>query len=251
MPMKQYLFPVILTFLINISAQAELPGSFSAVYTLHYDDLRVGIMERHYIDKKDGTGTFESFGKLTGLAALFRKDQINESSRWEMKHGMLRPVVYKYEKTGGDKVKKEVHRFDWKKNTVTSVTDSGKNQLALKPGLLDKLLYQLAVMQIEDPKAGLSYNLIDGTDLKNYQFEFMGEEELSTPMGKLKAFKFQRKRDNKKPKEQTNDLTNKSAKRSTIIWCAPSLHYLPIRVDNIDKKGHLTSIVIKSVKGLN
>ncbi|MFK8068165.1 MAG: DUF3108 domain-containing protein [Gammaproteobacteria bacterium] len=251
MPMKQYLFAVILSFLISIPGQAELPGSFSAIYSLHFDDLRVGVMERHFIHKEDGSGTFESNGKLTGLAALFRKDQINETSRWEMKDGNLRPVVYKYERTGGDSLKKEVHRFDWNKNTISSVTETGKNKLPLKPGLLDKLLYQLAIMQIKDPKAGLSYDLIDGTDLKNYQFEFMGEEELSTPMGKLKSYKFQRKRDDQNIKEGTKDTTQKIAKRSTIIWCAPSLHYLPIRVDSIDKKGHLTSIIIKSVEGLN
>lgn len=251
MHMKQYLLAAFLLSSINFPAHAELPGSFSATYALHYDDLRVGVMERSFIRNENGTGTFKSNGKLTGLAALFRKDQINETSRWEVRDGQLRPLVYKYEKSDGKKVKKEVHRFDWNNNQVSSVTKDGKNKLDLKPGMLDKLLYQLAIMEITDPKEGLNYDLIDGTDLKNYHFEFKGEEELTTPMGKLKTLKFQRKRaDEKAEVVEVNNPDQENKKRSTIIWCAPSLHNLPVRVDNVDKKGHLTSIIIKDVDGL-
>ncbi len=242
MTMKHNLFLSLSLFtsLLSFSTHAELPGSFSAIYNLHYDDLKIGVMERRFTHNKDGSGTFESNGKLTGLAALFRKDKITESSRWETSDGQLRPVTYNYVRSGGDKEKAEQHLFDWKSHKVSSTTTKeGKKEQDLKTGLLDKLLYQLAMMEIKDPEAGLSYDLIDGTSLKNYQFEFKGEETLTTPMGKLKTLKFQRKRSNEE-----------SGKRSTALWCAPSLHYLPVRVDNVDRKGHLTSIVIKKVSGL-
>jgi hypothetical protein len=242
MLMKQYLFLFFL--LLSSSIHAELPGSFTAIYALHYDDLRIGVMERRFTHNNDGSGTFESNGKLTGLAALFRKDKITESSRWEINDGQLRPVEYSYVRSGGKKEKNEQYLFDWKNNRVTSTTQDGKKELDLTPGLLDKLLYQLAMMEIRDPDAGLKYDLIDGTTFKTYQFEFKGEENLSTPMGKLKTLKFQRKRPDDDPGDNEN-------KRSTILWCAPSLHYLPVRVDNVDRKGHLTSIVIKDVTGLN
>ncbi len=225
--------------LLSFSSHAELPGSFSATYNLHYDDLKIGIMERKFTHNKDGSGMFESNGKLTGLAALFRKDKITESSRWESNEGQLRPVAYSYVRNGGDKDKTEKHLFNWKNNKVSSTTQDGKKEQDLKAGLLDKLLYQLAMMEISDPKTGLTYELIDGTNLKTYHFEFQGEETLSTPMGKIKTVKFLRVRS----KED-------DSKRSTILWCAPSLHYLPVRVDNVDRKGHLTSIVIKKVSGL-
>ena len=239
--MKQCLFLFFL--LLSTSVHAELPGSFTATYALHYDDLRIGVMERRFTHNKDGSGTFESNGKLTGLAALFRKDKITESSRWEINEGQLRPVEYKFERTGGDKEKKEHHQFDWDNNKVHSKTQDGEKELNITPGLLDKLLYQLAMMDIKDPDDGLEYDLLDGTTLKNYQFEFKGEEDLSTPMGKIKTLKFQRKR----AEENTDSGENK---RSTIIWCASSLHFLPVRVDSINKKGHLTSIRIKKFSGL-
>ena len=240
--MKQYLFPTFFLFLTVLSslAHADLPGSFTATYALHYDDLRIGVMERKFTRNGDGSGIFESNGKLTGLAALFRKDKITESSRWEINDGRLRPVEYKYVRTGGNKEKKEHHRFNWQKNKVISITNDGKKEQSIVPGILDKQLYQLAMMEIKEPEKGLTYDLIDGTTLKTYQFEFQGEEDLSTPMGKLKALKFHRQ----KPENDTS-------KRDTVLWCAPSLHYLPVRVDVTNHKGHLTSIIIKDVAGLN
>ncbi len=242
MTMKQYLFLSFVLTLLSFSGHATLPGNFTATYNLYYDDLRIGIMERHLIHNKDGSGTFESNGKLTGLAALFRKDKITEVSRWESIDGQIRPVEYKYLKTGDKKDKTENYLFNWNKNKVLSSTQNGQKELDIKPGLLDKLLYQFAVMGLSDPERGLEFDLIDGTSFKNYQFEFKGKETLSTPLGKLETLKFQRKRPATTEKE--ND------KRKTILWCAPSLHYLPVRVDNFDKKGHLTSIIIKNVQGL-
>ncbi len=245
MTMKQYLFPTIFFVfsLISSSVFAELPRSFSASYALHYDDLRIGVMERRFTRNNDGSGMFESKGKLTGLAALFRKDQISESSRFEIKAGQLRPIQYQYSKTGGKKEKVEKHRFDWENNKVSSTTNDGNKESDITRGLLDKLLYQLAIMEVEEPKAGLEFNIIDGTTLKTYQFAYKGEEELKTPMGTFQTLKFERVRS----KESDSNNPNK---RSTILWSAPSLHNLPIRVDNVDKKGHLTSIVVKKVSGL-
>lgn len=246
MIMKHYLFLLLSlsSALFCVSVHAELPGSFTATYALHYDDLRIGVMERQFTNNEEGSGTFVSKGKLTGLAALFRKDKISESTRWELNDGQLRPLEYKYERTGGKKEKKEHHLFDWNKNTVISTTQDEKKEQDLPSGLQDKLLYQLAIMDTKNPEAGLKYNLITGTSLKTYQFDFQGEEKLSTPLGEITTLKFQRNRPDENP-------DNKEIKRSTIIWCAPSLHNLPVRVDTVDKKGHLTSIRIKEVTDLS
>lgn len=244
MTMKQYLIPTIFfisSFFSGVSL-AELPQSFDATYALHYDDLRIGVMKRSLTRNNDGSGVFESHGKLTGLAAMFRSDKITESSHFMIKDGQLRPLSYSYLRTGSKKDKSETHRFDWSDLQVTSTTRNGGNLADISPGLLDKLLYQLAIMDVDDPKSGLEFRLIDGTNQKTYQFAYKGEEALKTPMGTLKTLKFERIRS-----DQADGSPNK---RSTVLWSAPSLHNLPVRVDNVDRKGHLTSIVIKKVSGL-
>lgn len=236
MTIKQcfHLFAALSLFLFCRSVMAELPHSFTATYELNYDDLRIGVMQRQFSRNSDGSGTFESNSHLTGLAALFRKDKLNEKSRWEIHDGQIRPVEYTLLRSGGDSIKMERHVFDWRTNRIHTETSDGKKVIETKPGTLDKLLYQIAIMNISTADHTLEFNLVDGFDLKTYVFEYLGEEELKTPMGKLQTVKFARKR-------------NDESKRSTLVWCAPELKYLPVRVDNVDKKGHLTSIVLKEV----
>lgn len=244
MTMKLYLSPTIffLFSLFSLTSSAELPLSFQATYALHYDDLRIGVMERNLKRHSDGSATFESRGKLTGLAALFRGDKIVESTHFAIKDNYLQPINYSYARTGGKKEKIEKHRFDWQNQKVYSTTRDGGNTADITPGLLDKLLYQLAIMDVDNANTDLEFTLIDGTNQKTYKFTFEGEESLKTPMGSYTAYKYQR--------VHASSSSNKESKRSTILWVAPTLHNLPIRVDNVDRKGHLTSIVIKSVSGL-
>ncbi len=238
--MKHYSSLLLFLFLLLSAArcQAELPDSFTASYALYYDDLKIGVMERRFINQGK-TGTFESNGKLTGLAALFRKDRIAESSRWEVHEGQLRPLEYRFVRTGGKREKKEYHHFDWYQKKIVSRTQDGEKILQAKPGVLDKLLYQLAMMELKDPENGLKFDLVDGTTLKTYTFKFVGREKIKTPMGKLETLKFVRVW----PESVEH-------KRSSTLWTAPSLHHLPVRVDNTDNKGHLTKIVIKDLEGL-
>lgn len=232
-----HLFAAILLLLLCRFAMAELPQSFTATYELHYDDLRIGVMQRRFMRNSDYSGTFESNSHLTGLAALFRKDELHEKSRWEIHDGQLRPVEYSLKRTGGDSTKTERHVFDWSANKIYSETGDGKKIITAVPGILDKLLYQIALMNIRKTDQALRFNLLDGFKLKTYVFDYIGKEELNIPRGKIQTVKFERKR-------------NDDSKRSTLVWCAPALKYLPVRVDNIDRKGHFTSIVLKEVSDL-
>ncbi len=224
---------------VNLPVRAELPLSFQANYSLHYDDLRIGVMERKFQRDEDdeNTGTFESNSKLTGLAAMFRKDKIKEISHWTLEENQLRPLNYLYERSGGDRVKSVKHVFDWQNKQVQMETKDGKKTLPIMPGVQDKLLYQLSLMNQTGKVADLHFTITDGLKIRNYLFKYTGTEELMTPLGLIKTNKFERDHD-------------EGSDRRTLVWCAPSLKNLPVRVDNFDEKGHLTSIVINDVTGI-
>ncbi|MCK5668633.1 MAG: hypothetical protein KAI15_06075, partial [Gammaproteobacteria bacterium] len=40
-------------------------------------------------------------------------------------------------------------------------------------------------------------------------------------------------------------------KGNTILWCASELNYLPIKVENIDDDGSITTAMIDTLTGLN
>ena len=105
----------------------------------------------------------------------------------------------------------------------------------ISPTTQDKLLYQLTMML--DLKAGrkkLQYEIADGGTLKDYEFNVIGEEEIDTPMGKLHTVKL----------ERVNDV------RHTTIWCAESLEYLPVRIEQVEKDNASLAMLIHEVTGL-
>ncbi len=57
-------------------------------------------------------------------------------------------------------------------------------------------------------------------------------------MGELETLKYQR-------------ISTSNKKRRTTLWCAPSLHYLPVQVEHIEANGDVFSMVLQSVEGLN
>lgn len=213
---------------------AAKPAPFVATYTLHYDDLRIGLMTRTLAYTGNSHGTFTSQSHLTGLAAMFRKDKVEERSEWRFTQNRFTPVAYTYSRSGGDREKQVTHDFDWQKKQVTMVTNDGEKTLPIEDAeLQDKLLYQLSLMSLPRDADAYRFDITDGLQIKNYVFEFQDEEEINTPLGKIETRKYERKHD-------------KESKRSTVVWCAPSMNNLPVRVDIIDAKGHFTSIILRS-----
>ena len=68
------------------------------------------------------------------------------------------------------------------------------------------------------------------------EFEPEGEEIINTPLGKLKTIKLTRHKPN--------------SRRETTLWCALDLHYLPVKVENIEKDDKITVAIIQSLQGL-
>ena len=138
-----------------------------------------------------------------------------------------------YERTGG-KPRRVSIRFDWTKGVAYNTSRGETWTLEVKPGTLDKLLYFLALMRdLADGSNNLEYTFTDGGKVKTYHLEVLGHETLDTPLGSLDTVK----------------VRHESNERETTLWCAPALHYLPVRVEHLEK-GQVVSMQISSVDGL-
>ena len=121
---------------------------------------------------------------------------------------------------------------------MNSIVNGKKSTLELKPGMTDKLLYQLDIMHnLEMGRYPASYTVVDGTKIKTYNFEYLGEEFLETPIGRLNTVKIIRQ----KPGEKEN----------LILWCAGELHFLPVKVETTDDEGSITTAMITTLSGFN
>ncbi len=226
-----------LTGLAGIAAaDTPPPPDFHAMYSLYLKGAKVAKIERRFSRSGDGAYHYRSETRTTGLISLFRDDRIVEESRGRISDDRIRPTHYKYTRTGSDKAREVSIRFNWKKNQVTNLINGDAWKMDVQPGILDKLLYQFVIMR--DLKAGrlpLTYTIADGGKIKTYHFESLGRETIDTPLGRMETLKLSRHKTN--------------SKREMILWCAPDLHYLPVKVEDIEEDGNSVAI-ISSLEGI-
>lgn len=208
---------------------------FTAQYSLYAEGLPIGEGTRRLIHEKDGKFLLESRSHTTGLTALFRNDSITESSVFILlKNGEIQPLEYHYSLDSSKRKKFEDIQFNWQSKKATYKDDENTAILTLENGVFDKLLYQWILMRdLQQGKREFVYKIINKGKIRTYVLEFLGKETIDTGLGKVESLKYKRT----------------STNRSTVIWCAPSLHYLPIRVDHVEK-GSTVSMILESVTGL-
>lgn len=212
------------------------PQSFSAQYVLKRNDVALGIATRSLRPVKDGRYLYASTTSATGVIAWFVKDKIDEHSLFSLEQGRIHPLEYVYDRHGGSKTRRVKLVFDWTKGIVTNVIDGDPWRMEIPPDAHDKLSYQLAIMRdLQNGRKELSYAIADGGKLKNYSFDIIGEEQVDTAYGRLKALKIRRLDD----------------KRATTIWCAPTMSYLPVRLEQQETDGSELSMHLQSVQGLS
>lgn len=227
-------------FCLPSAAHAEdgpLLRPFTAVYTVHRDDIGViGENQRTLSTGKDGRYVYESVARATGWVAWMFKDEVVERSTWTYADSHIRPLEYIYDRSRGRTQRRVRLAFDWERKLVTNTIGKDAWRMPIPEGAQDKLVYQLSLMRdMQRPnRPSLTYRIADGGTLKTYQFAVLGEEDISTPLGKLRTIKI----------ERIND------KRDTTVWLAPRLQYLPVRIRQTDKDGSELSMQLKSLAGL-
>ena len=227
----------LLCCLCGSAGATDLMQTFEARYSLYRAGAKVAEMLRVFSRLDDGRYRYHSETWTTGLFSLFRKDHVVEQSDWRMQGSELRPLEYLYEHSGGKKDRNVAVTFDWDAQRITNTVNGHSWRMPAEPRVMDKLLYQLAIMH--DLKAGrseLAYTVADGGKIKTYNFELLGEETIETPLGELATVKVSRLR--------------VDSKRETVFWCAEKLGFLPVRVENIETDGGKTTVIIDSVSGL-
>ena len=106
--------------------------------------------------------------------------------------------------------------------------------MPLVPGMMDKLLYQYALMRdLMNNQPEITYDVTDGGKMKKYNFERLKEEVIHTPLGDINTVILQKIKHDDKSK--------------LIIWAAPALKYLPVKVESTDEDGLTTIAIIQTL----
>ena len=215
----------------------DFPAEFAVTYHLYSKGARIASMERAIARSEDGSYVYRSDTRTVGLMALFRKDHVVERSLWTLVDDALRPLQYTYQRTGGKRDRNVSVKFDWDAQRIINTINGDSWRMPTEPNVMDKLLYQLAVMHdLKSGRTPLTYTVADGGKVKIYDFERMGEEMVNTPLGDMLTLKISRH------KQQSD--------QKMTLWCAPNLNFLPVKVENVEPDGTTTVAIIQSLSGM-
>ena len=225
---------VIITGLVQ-AQNISPPSPFEVEYSLYSRGTKVAKVTRRLTKLDNNRYEYRSETKTIGLISLLRKVHIVETSSLRLQGRLLQPEYYSYVRSG-DRKKRDVSiEFNWQTQKIKNTINGDFWHMPTEPTVMDKLLYQLAIMHdLKNGHIPVSYLIADGGGIKTYNFENLGEEIIDTPLGSYKAIKMLRH----KP----------GSSRKSIFWCAPDLEFLPIQVEHTEKDGSTTRAVIKSIR---
>lgn len=208
---------------------------FKAVYTTAFD-LGVsfsGEAVRQLQSQNDGSWTFSS--EASSMMA-----GISETTRFEyLPTRVIKPLSYRYKRKLLGKSRKASIDFDWSKGLVTTVVKDQPWKMPIPEATQDKLSYQLQLrLDLMAGKTEMHYAVADGGKLKEYRFKVTGEEEVDTPYGHYRAIRVIRDR-------------GEDADRETLIWFAPALDYLIVRLEQTESDGKTYALLLKNLETAN
>lgn len=205
---------------------------FRADYALHALGMTVGTSHWQLTDTPGGF-LFRTNSDATGLFALLHDEAIHEQTLWKRSGGRLRPVEYRYRRTG-KKRRLVTVRFDWKRMRAYNTVNGDRWQLPIPEGTVDKLGYMLLLMHdVAHGARSMRYTIADGGKLKHYAFRVTGAQRMDTSLGDMPTLRVVR--------------VGGDSRRSTTIWLAPSLGYLPVRIVHRERNGDDVSLTLRSL----
>ncbi|KAB7623205.1 DUF3108 domain-containing protein [Alkalilimnicola sp. S0819] len=235
MPIIRRLLGLLLICALTSPAGADAPPAFHAVYEVSRGGFTLGRAEVNFQRLGARRYHYHSLTQPTGLAALFFRAEVEESS-----HGLLteqgpKPLRYEYIRRGRD-ARHAVLRFDWEQGEV--VNDIGERpwRMPIPPDALDRLVSPLQLMHdLRQGERELVYPIADGGKLKTYRLRIDGEEMRETAVGTFRTLRVVRVED--------------SDKRTTL-WCAPELGYLAVHMEQQEEGESTVRLSLRRLDGL-
>jgi len=203
------------------AAVSELRG-FHAEYVARYAgfsaaasiDLRPTATADEYV--------YEIITKARGLARLIRPGTGVETSWFFFNENGFRPVAYKLEGGTGDNENDTTISFDWDAMTAASVYEDEPKEIELNPGVLDRMTADVvAIYALRNGAEPGVHSIVHRNSIREYGFEYLGEETVKVPAGEFAAVKYIRQRP--------------ESSRATVIWYAPDVDYLPVRIQQLKR----------------
>lgn len=201
----------------NINNGSEIIPAFTANYTVLHKSDPVGTAVRQLSYQADGS---VSYHYKTYVEWLIFSQTRSETSTLNIMDSQVIPRHYKNSREGTGKDKYYEWRYNASKGEAEDLERKRNHTVDFSNNLQDKLSYHLQhrLNLIADSKQeSYTYSVISTSgSIKDYVYQYDGEEELILPYGLLKTLRFKRE--------------IKDKERITYAWFAPELDYLLVKL---------------------
>lgn len=214
----------------NISAALPPLKPYQATYHTTYDlGFSIEVEAKRTLSQKaDGQWVLDFqaknwFARIQQTSSFFLENNTT-----------LKPLLYRrYQKVFG-KAEEQKVIFHWDQQQVTNNIDNKPWKMKIPQNAQDLLSYQLKLRYdlMEHPeKKQFQYPVADGGKIKYFTFRVIGEELLTTPMGKMKTIKLESLRHSKRDVEHH-------------VWLAKDWDNLLVRVEPVRRKDKEKPVVM-------
>jgi len=211
--------------------------TYKATYSVEYKGKEAGVSE--WTVRPLGEDKYEFLASITakGMLKLIRPKPTIERSQFRIEQGVLRPLEYWYE-DGSRSGEDNWHVvFDWDRSIATVTTADARRELTLPRNALDIGTLKAAVMRdLELKGVPGPYAITDEDSVGSYEYTDSGAATLETGVGSLETRIFIQQR--------------AGSSRSTWMWVAPTLGFLPVRVEQRRDNEVQTAFLLSGVEGL-
>lgn len=220
-----------------VPAPATLHG-FHTVYELRYAALRGDAT----IDLQAADAPNEFLYSVTtrtrGIARLLRPGTASEIARFRYDENGFQPLSYRLDDGIAKAENDSTIEFNWQTGIATSTHGTETVELPLRPGMLDRLTADIAVIQkLRNGETLTGFDLVDRNEIRRYEYVPQGEETIRVPAGTFRTVKYLRNRP--------------GSSRATLIWFAPDREYLPVKMTQLKRGESVIEMFATVLEPLN
>jgi hypothetical protein len=209
-------------------------GQQPVIYEAEYRAKAAGLSstaERKLESLGDGRYLLSQSMSVRVLGA--KLGEIRETSQFSYRDDILAPEIYRYEQSGISKQVEQV-AFDWDRELALSTEDDEQWQLAIVPGIVDKLSFQLRLRQAlaQGDITEVEIQMVDTDEVETHLYRVTGTEAVETKLGVLDCIKVER-------------IRAPGSERRTTFWLARDWDLLLVKFEQSRGSGSDTELLLE------
>jgi len=214
----------------TVAQTAELKP-FTASYSVAWRGITAGAATVSLTQPTPDQWLYTSQVVARGVFRAVMPGQISQRSELRLQHDGIQPLHYTV--SGPERARPQELTFNWTTLRVAGTAGDKTVDAAIEPGTQDDLSVQVALMhELNQGRTPSGFRIFNDRGLREYDYRREGTATLETALGSIETVIYHSGR--------------AGSDRVTRYWCAPSLGYLPLQVQQ--KRGERVEVTMSIQK---